>query len=76
MPEKVKTFPLRLECMDEVGSWASRHGMSVNAALNHMAREFLDGEAGEASRLKAENEDLREKIVSIIMASRPDVISK
>ena len=76
MAEKAKTFPLRLECMDEVGAWASRHGMSINAALNHMAREFLDREMGEVSRLQAENEDLRQKIISIVMASRPDIISK
>jgi hypothetical protein len=68
MKQGGKHFPLRLFFHEEIKAWAEARGISMNSAINQMIAEGLTRDPGEIERLKAENEELRSKIVSVIMS--------
>lgn len=63
----MKTIPVLIrmdpEKLAQVDSWASRHGMSRNGAINHALQDLLDQE--QIWGLLKENAQLRQQIASI-----------
>lgn len=63
-------FPLRLSFIGEVEGWAKGKGMSVNAAIGFMCREFLDRERMGFGALEEENANLKQTLVNLAMSMR------